>query len=105
MPLPLGHVRSLVGPEPQDYLDWFLPNHAERFLAMPVQVKSLVHGKRLGQQFDFGDAVGRKGCEAIAVRYPPHAVKRTGDVQQPIWVVAVRFRSEERRVGKECRSR
>ena len=65
-------------------------NHAKCFLAMLVQVKRLVNGKRVGQQFDCADAVGRKCREAVAGRYLPHAVERPGEVQQPIGMVAVR---------------
>src|ERR1035438_10619502 len=105
VPLPLGHVGSLVGPEPQDHIDGFLPNHAKRFLSMPVQVMSRVHGERISHQLDFADAVDRKGCEAIAGWYLPHAVEGTGDVQQAVGVEWVRFwlRAVRRSVGDHAR--
>jgi hypothetical protein len=49
VPLPLGNVRSLVGPDLQHYLNRLLSNDSECFAAIPVEIKAVFATKVPGR--------------------------------------------------------
>src|SRR5256885_16034770 len=72
--------------------------------ARPILTADVRRAQALPQRLLGGDAVEIAQDERFAVRRPPFLEEirgRSGRVHRP----AVRHRSEERRVGKECRSR
>src|SRR5712692_8690599 len=98
-----AHVHDQIRAHCRDGFDWLIGSIAERIAQWPYCV--LIHGLCFDEGNRLFVALNRAFGELVALPYQSPRAQLVHYVQPSTDVPSPRGRSEERRVGKECRSR